>query len=904
MSLSAGTHLGPYEILAPLGAGGMGEVYRARDTRLDRTVAVKILPEHLAADPAFKARFEREARAISALSHPHICTLHDIGEQAGVHFLVMEHLEGETLASRLTRGPMQPEECLRAASQICEALALAHRHGVIHRDLKPGNVMLTKSGAKLLDFGLAKQGAQAAPPISSTVMTEASPLTARGTIVGTWQYMSPEQLEGFEADARSDIFAFGAILYEMMAGRRAFEGRSQAGLIAAIMGTQPPALSSVVSGASPALDRVLRRCLTKDPDDRWQSAADLASELSWIAQGSASVVAAAPTISGVALPSPVAGPELRPVAGARTRKAERVAWAVLTLVLLAMIAALAARSFLIPAEPARLITAALLPPAGATFDTRYAPAVSPDGRMVALVVVGADGKSSLYLRGLESEEMRKLPDSENAGHPFWSPDSRWIGFFSGDKLKKVDTAGGPAIALCDVQDGRGGSWNREGVILFQPRFSDPLFKVAAGGGTPEQLTKLDEKQFHVAHRWPMFLPDGHRFLFYVVATTNPATSEHSGVYLGSLDSPEVRQVMRVDSRVAYAQGTLLYKRGSTLMAQPFDPEHVKLTGDSLPLVAEVSGGAYSWGGADFGVSDQGVLAYRAGTGGGQTELTWIDRAGKRIGQVGESDFYNDVRLSRDGLRLAANIGRDAGDLWLHDLARDVRTRFTFDPADDSAPVFSPDGTRVAFVSARKGMGDLFWRDARGTGEDELLFSSGTQLFASDWSLDGRLIVLSSLSRKTGFDLWTYSLEEKKAEPWLEGPLDQYQARISPNGRWIAYSSDESGHQEVYVQAFPAKGEGRWQVSKGGGQPSWRADGKEIYYQTTDGNLMAADVRTEGTFDVSTPRPLFKAPFKSTTGTGYDVTPDGKRFLANILKESDRSALSTTVVLNWPAALRK
>jgi Tol biopolymer transport system component len=900
---SPGTRLGPYEIIGPLGAGGMGEVYRARDTRLDRAVAIKILPEHLATDPAFKARFEREARAVSALSHPHICTLHDIGEQAGVHFLVMELLQGETLAARLARGPMPPEESLQVASQICEALALAHRHGVVHRDLKPGNVMLTKTGAKLLDFGLAKQGAQAAPPLSSVVMTEASPLTAQGTIVGTWQYMSPEQLEGLEADARSDIFAFGAMLYEMMAGRRAFEARSQAGLIAAIMGTQPPGLSAVVSGASPALDRVLRRCLAKDPEDRWQSAADLASELKWIAQGSAATHVAAPAVSGVVVPSPASGPE-SPQAGARTHRGERLAWAIVTLALLAMIAALWARPFFSPAEPPRLITATLLPPAGATFDTRYAPAVSPDGRMVAAVVVGAEGKSSLYVRGLEREEMRKLPDSENAAHPFWSPDSRWIGFFAGDKLKKVDTAGGPALVLCDTQDGRGGSWSREGVIIFQPRFSDPLFKVSAGGGTPEPLTKLDEKQFHVAHRWPMFLPDGRRFLFYVVATTNPAMSEHSGIYLGSLDSPEIRQVLRVDSRMAYAQGTLLYKRGSTLMAQPFDPEQAKLTGDSLPLAAEVSGGSYSWGGADFGVSDQGVLAYRAGTGGGQTELTWIDRAGKHLGQIGGSDFYNDVRLSRDSLRVAVNIGRDAGDLWLIDLGRGVRTRFTFDPADDAVPVFSPDGTRVAFVSSRKGMGDLFWRDARGTGEEVLLFSSGTQLVASDWSPDGRLILLASLSRKTGFDLWTYSLEEKKAEPWLEGPLDQYQARISPNGRWIAYASDESGRQEVYVQTFPAKQEGRWQVSNGGGQPSWRSDGKEIYYQTTDGTMMAADVRTEGAFDVGTPHPLFKAQFKSAISTNYDVTPDGKRFLANVLKDSDRSGLSTTVVLNWLAALRK
>ena len=882
----------------------MGEVYRARDTRLERSVAIKILPAHLAADTAFKARFEREARAVSSLSHPHICTLHDIGDQAGVHFLVMELLEGETLAARLSRGPMPPAESLRVASQICEALALAHRHGVIHRDLKPGNVMLTKAGAKLLDFGLAKQGAQGAPPISSVVMTEASPLTAQGTIVGTWQYMSPEQLEGSEADARSDIFAFGAMLYEMTAGRRAFEARSQAGLIAAIMGAQPPALSAAAPGVPPALDRLVQRCLAKEPEDRWQSAADLASELKWIAHGSAAPVAAAPAVSDVTAPSSSARPGPRAGAGTPARRGERLAWAVITLALLAAVAALAARSFFSPAEAPRLVSAALLPPVGTSFDTRYSPAVSPDGTMITSVVVGTDGKSSLYLRRLESQEMQQLPDSENAAHPFWSPDSRWIGFFARDKLKKIDTVGGPAIALCDAQDGRGGSWNRDGVIIFQPRFSDPLFKVAAGGGTPEPVTRLDEKQFHVAHRWPMFLPDGHRFLFYVVATTNPATSEHSGIYLGSLDSPEIRQVLRVDSQMAYAQGMLLYRRGTTLMAQPFDPGQAALIGDPLPLAAEISGGAYSWGGADFSISAQGLLAYRGGTDGGQTELTWIDREGKRIGQIGESDFYNDVRLSRDGLRLAVNIGRDAGDLWLHDLGRDVRTRFTFDPADDGAPVFSPDGVRVAFISARKGMGDLFWRDTRGTGEDQFLFSSGTQTVVCDWSPDGNLIVLSNLSRETGFDLWTYSMREKKAEPWLEAPLDQFQARISPNGRWIAYGSSESGQQEVYVQAFPAKGEGRWQVSKGGGQPTWRSDGKEIYYQTTDGAMMAADVRTEGAFDVGTPRLLFKAPFKSTTGSGYDVSPDGRRFVSNILKASDRSGLSTTLVLNWPAALRK
>jgi Tol biopolymer transport system component len=427
--------------------------------------------------------------------------------------------------------------------------------------------------------------------------------------------------------------------------------------------------------------------------------------------------------------------------------------------------------------------------------------------------------------------------------------------------------------------------------------------VGAGGGTPQAVTQLDEKAFHLAHRWPMFLPDGRHFLFYVVATTNPATSENSGIYVGSLDSPDIRKVLRVDSKMAFGHGYLLYKSGSTLMAQSFDPEKATLAGDPLPVAAEVSGGVYSWGGADFDVADR-LLVYRAGTGGGQTELAWLDRSGNRSGQIGEPDFYTDLRLSWDGLRAVVAVGRDAGDLWLQDLARDVRTRFTFDPADDTAPAFSPDGTKVAFVSARKGVGELFQRDVRGTGEEELLFTAGTQLGVGDWSPDGRFILLTRLSRKTGFDIWTYSVKERKAEPWFEGPLDQFGPRFSPNGRWIAYSSDESGKSEVYVQAFPEKGQGRWQISKGGLQPAWRRDGKEIYYESLDGTLMAADVTTEGTFDVGKPHPLFRARFKSINVANYDVTPDGKRFLVNILKDNDRSGLSATLVQDWTALLKK
>ncbi len=943
MALAPGTRLGPYEIAGPLGAGGMGEVYRALDTRLKRTVAVKTLPSHLASDPSLRARFEREARAVSALSHPNICTLHDIGEQDGVDFLVMEHIEGETLAARLVKGPLPVGQTLTVASQIAGALALAHKQGVVHRDLKPGNVMLTKTGAKLLDFGLAKQGLDSAPPISSVLMTKESPLTAAGTIVGTWQYLSPEQLEGHEADARSDIFAFGAMLYEMLTGRRAFDGRSQASLIAAIMTTEPPPLASAAPDVPSAIERVVRRCLAKDPEERWQSAADLASELKWIAgtespgsaTGAPAYAGQGPGV-GTATPPPSSGtvhsgtapgsgawgtPGTAAESGAgphaigsspaaapqRAVRRERLAWTVAVGALLAAAAALAVLGLGggRAAEPPRLVRAALLPPEGASFDARYAPSVSPDGRTVAFVAMAEQGEPRLYVQDLDSGQARVLNDTSGVAFPFWSPDSRWIAFYSGDKLKKIDIAGGPSIALCDAQDGRGGSWSNEGVILFQPRFSDRLFKVAAGGGTPEAVTTLDEARFDVAHRWAHFLPDGRRFIFYVVSTTNPGTSQHSGLYVGSLDGEAPRMLLRVDSRAEYAQGYLLYKRGTTLMAHLFDPDRAELTGDPLPLAADIAGGTYSWGGAHFGVSSNGVLVYMGGAGEGKTELVWVDRSGKRVRAIGEPDLYWDARISHDGSRVAMGIGRDASDLWVHDMDQDLRTRFTFDPADDGLPIWSPDDTRIAFVSSRPGIGELYERDAAGAGQDELLFAAGTLINVNDWSPDGRLILFASLNRETGWDLWLYSVEDRQARPWLEGPLDQFDARFSPDGRWIAYTSSESGRMEVYVQPFP-EAKGRWQVSRTSGNgPVWRKDGKELFYQSaTDNQIMAVEIRATATFSVGTPQPLFRAATRASTGPSFDVAPDGQHFLLNSVGEMGTAMRSASLVLNWPEALRR
>ena len=784
---------------------------------------------------------------------------------------------------------------------------------MIHRDLKPGNVMLTRSGAKLLDFGLAKQGPEAAPPISSALITRASPLTAQGTIVGTWQYMSPEQLEGGEADARSDIFAFGALLYEMVTGRPAFHGKSQASLIAAIMGSEPPSPSTVAPTCPPALDRVIRRCLAKDPDARWHSAADLADSLRWVAEGGAPASTASGTARPGAMSGAVSGPSLTAGPGSgtavlpatRAGRRERLLWMSALIVILLAAVALSAWPRGGAVAPRRPIRASLLPPPGARFDQRFAPAVSPDGRTVAFVAIDKEGVSRLWIRDLDATEARVLQQTDDAAFPFWSPDGKWIAFFSGDKLMKTDVAGGPAIPLCDAQDGRGGSWSREGVIVFQPRFSAELYKVPAGGGAAEPITKLDAARFDVAHRWPLFLPDGRHFLFFVVSTTNPATSEHTGIYVGSLDAPETRLVLRAESRMAYAQGHLLYRQSGSLMAQPFDADRLVVTGDAIPVSGDLSGNAYSWGGAEFGVAESGVLVFLPGAGGGETELAWFDRAGKRLGRVGEPGVYWEPRLSRDGRRLAFGLGEQASDLWIHDLERDVRSRFTFDPADDATPVWSSDSTRIAFVSNRKGIGEIYQRPTAGTGEEELLFAAGTSVQIDDWSTDGRTLFFSSLSRETGFDLWTYSFDDGQARAWLAGPLDQGACRISPDGRWIAYGSSESGRFEVYVQAYPGPAGSRWQVSQAGGSaPVWNAGGTELYYLGLDGTLTAVEIRKGAALEVGTPRRLFRVEAKPGLTSGFDVSPDATRFLVNAMGESDTAGQAATLLLDWTGLLRR
>jgi Tol biopolymer transport system component len=887
LTLAAGSRLGPYEILAPVGAGGMGEVYRARDTRLERTVAVKVLPPHLSGSEEIRQRFEREARAISSLSHPHICALYDVGNQEGTEYLVMEFLEGETLTDRLGRGSLPLDQVLRYGIEIADALDKAHRQGIVHRDLKPGNIMLTKSGVKLVDFGLAKlAGVGPANTSASILQTQAGMnLTQEGTILGTFQYMAPEQLEGKEADARSDIFAFGAVLYEMATGQKAFSGKSQASLIAAILDSEPAPISTVQPMTPPALDRVVKTCLAKEPDDRWQTAHDVMLQLKWIAEGG----------SQAGVPAPLA---------VRRKSRERFAWsmaAALAAATLALGAALLAR----PRPIERIVRTSVLPPEKTAFrfvgEGAGPAAVSPDGRSLAFTAADSGGRSSLWVRPLDSLVARELPGTDGAIYPFWSPDSKSLGFFADGKLKKIEASGGPALALCEAPDPRGGAWNRDGVIVFEPHFREPLSRVAATGGKATPVTKFDESRKETTHRFPFFLPDGNHFLYEAGSHTVGTESEIHAIKLGSLDGGPARLVLSVRSKPLYAAGHLLFVRQKTLMAQPFDWKAGKLSGDAFPIAENVQDdpGYFT---AVFSVSDNGVLAYQESGGSvGLHELAWFDRSGKKVDTIGTPGEFWSPRLSRDGRRIVTGVG-DPADLWFEDIPRRVATRMTFDPADESNPVWSPDESRIFFASQRTGGGDIYQKPSAG-GADELLFSSKDVKAPTSVSPDGRYLLFQNLSPTTKWDLLLLSLADRKVTPFLATPFDENHGEFSPDGRWIAYASNESGKFEVYVQPFPGPG-GKWQVSTAGGtSPAWRRDGKELFYLEPDGKLMAVPVKTGAAFESETPTALFTSPVINDPDRHYDVTGDGQHFVI-VAPIGAKTSPPITLVQNWTALLRQ
>jgi Tol biopolymer transport system component len=880
MSLVAGTKLGPYEILAPLGAGGMGEVYRAQDTRLDRTVAIKVLPCEFAASTEARQRFEREARAVSSLNHPHICALYDIGRQDETDFLVMEYLEGETLADRLAKGALPLEEALRLAIQVAGALDAAHRHGVVHRDLKPGNVMLTRSGGKLLDFGLAKMG-QAAPPVEgSLAATLTRPLTAHGTILGTFQYMAPEQLEGQEADARTDIFAFGAVLYEMLTGRRAFEGRSQASLISAIMSSDPPPISTLQpasKGTPPsALDHVVRTCLKKNPEDRFQTAHDVMLQLQWVT-------------------------EMEPGHAPRSERPRTWPHWLLSAGLFIAALAFAVAWYRRPAVEVHSVRFTLDPPDNASFPPYPGfVAVSPDGLRIAFVAAG-EGKNLLWVRALDTLAVRSLPGSEGASSPFWSPDSRFIGFFADRKLKKIEASGGPAIILCDAASpapfGLGGAWNQDGTIVFAQ--TGGLFhRVSAAGGVAVPLASIAAGERQQVS-FPSFLPGGR----HLVHTGTVDVSGSMGTFITLLDTKESRRLFQPSRGAAYSHRHLLFLRAGNLMAMPFDVKRLEPAGSAVPLAEMVD---------TFSVSENGVLVYRTGSVGGfGKQLTWYDRSGKQKQPLGKMAGYFTLRLSPDEKRLAVQIydTQTLGDIWVFDLTRAIPTRLTFDPSNDHHPVWSPDGIRIVWASnrpARSGSGgtsNLYIKNSGGTGDDELLLKSETNKRPTDWSRDGRFILYENEDPKTKTDLYVYPmLGDRRPFPFLNSEFNEAQARFSPDSRWVAYVSDESGAPQVYVQAFP-RGTAKYQISDAGGEePQWRGDGKEIFYISA-GKLMAVAIKATGsTLEPALPRPLFDARISRAVWNGnYAVRADGQSFLVNSLGVASASPL--TVVLNWSAGLK-
>jgi eukaryotic-like serine/threonine-protein kinase len=889
VTLSAGSRLGPYEILAPVGAGGMGEVYKARDTRLERTVAVKVLPEHLSQNAEVKQRFEREAKAISALSHPHICGLFDVGEQDGTAYLVMEFLEGETLADRLGKGRIPTEQLLRFAVEIAGALDKAHKQGIIHRDLKPGNVMLTKSGVKLLDFGLAKLRISADRELSnslSTLATQASaaPLTERGTILGTFQYMAPEQLEGKEADARSDIFAFGAVLYEMATGQKAFSGKSQASLIASILERDPPSISSVEPLAPPALDRVVKACLAKEPDDRWQTAHDLEGELKWIAQmGSQAGVAA-------------------PVA-ARRKSRERFAWGAFAAC--ALLAAAFAYGYLRRApRPPALVRAALPLPENLFIGEM---ALSPDGKRLALTLAKPGGQPNLWIRVLDEPTGSPVPSAENVSFPFWSPDGRFLAFFTADgKLKRVEASGGSLQTICDAEKGIGGTWNRDGTIVFAPSPTAGLSRVPAGGGQPVPVTKLDASRHETAHRYPSFLPDGRHFLYTASNLSGSLNDPANAIRIASLDGKEDRVLLPFPSNAAVVGGHVFFAREGTLLAQRLSSRYEP---EGEPVAVGQRPNRTNWAYyTSFTVSDN-LLLY-APTFAAPSQLTWMDREGKLVRAAGEPAAFQSLRLSPDGQRIAVDTidsSKNALDIWLYGADGSGASKFAFGPGNQGSPVWSPDGKRIAFSSDRKSKGnkpDVWVKPVEG-GTEDLLLENADNHTPVDWSRDGRFLAMQAIPAK-GQRVWQLEVLELATRQTRTvsaggGNNGVGDARFSPDGRFLAYDSDESGRSEVYVQAFPGPG-GKWQVSAAGGYlPRFRGDGRELFYLSLENKIMAVPIDEAPAFHAGAPVALF-AFHPVLAGNVYDVSSDGKRFLVNSLP-AEQGSPPLSLLVNWPALMK-
>jgi len=957
MPLSAGARIGPYDVIAQIGAGGMGEVYKAIDTNLKRAVALKVLPASVAADAERLARFQREAEVLAALNHPNIAAIYGLVEgpaEAGHHVraLVMELVEGEDLSQKIeglrAKGSGLPiDEALPIAKQIADALEAAHEQGIVHRDLKPANIKVRADGTvKVLDFGLAKAmeaggagqaggpgrardvaqgfspaGLSQSPTITTPAMTQA------GMILGTAAYMAPEQARGKTVDKRADIWAFGVVFFEMLTGKRAFGGEDISLTLAFVM-TKEPEWAALPAATPSALRELLRRCLDKEPKRRLQAIGEARVQIEDLISGAAEDVAGVSPAAFDGAQAREAGrhagtnPQSR-IPDPAPRWRQTLPWAIAGIFGVALIA-LAAVSVVHFREQAveQQTLQYTLPPPDKTTNVQSL-AISPDGHYLVMQATGNAGQQ-LWVRSLDSLQTQPLAGTENASFPFWSPDSRYIGFFTQTQLKKIAVTGGPAQALCDAPVGRGGTWSRDGVIVFAANNGNGgLSRVAAAGGVPTPVTKVNEGGG--THRWPLFLPDGRRLLYLATGGTV------NGIHLASPGDGNDRRLVLDESTPQYVapsagnpSGHLLFVRQQTLMAQPVDAGTLEPKGDLFPVAERVASGP-SNGSNLYSASRTGILILQSGGGGGGTQLAWFDRTGKETGTVGTvARSRNSIALSPDGTRIVVErLGDQHSDLWITDMAHSAtETRLTFDASGNSFPVWSPDGSRVAFGSNRKGTYDLYLRASNGTGQDELLLESKEPKFPTDWSRDGRFIVFFERNAKTNEDLWALPVAggnaagkpgDRKPIPLLRTNYRENQGQVSPDSRWLAYTSNESGQYQVYVQPFAPGWDkpmtGKWQISTTGGlQPRWRGDGKELFYVAPDGKLTAVDVKaTAQTFDRGTPQPLFDSRavlLQSSVVTSYSPSADGMRFLMLVPQGALGETPPLTVVANWLAAGRR